>query len=254
MLLSADDPPAFELVRRTGRSPYLLTADHAGRAVPRRLGDLGVPGAAMATHIASDLGIAELARGVSERLDAWLILQSYSRLLIDANRPPGSPQSIVTLSERTRVPGNERLSAPDAEAREREILQPYHDCIRDELEQRAATNQPIALCSLHSFTPTFMGITRPWHIGVLFNRDARLARVVLQLLRQDRSLTVGENEPYSVSDETDYTVVVHGERRGIPHVEIEIRQDLIATETGQASWSDRLAGVLRNAYAAIDPT
>ncbi|MEO8605861.1 MAG: N-formylglutamate amidohydrolase [bacterium] len=250
MLLTDDDPAVFSLVRPAGASPYLLAVDHAGRALPRRLGDLGVSAAALATHIASDLGIAEVARRVAQHLDAWLILQNYSRLVIDVNRPPGTPQSILTLSERTRVPGNEQLSQVDAASREREIFAPYHARIRQELDRRAAAERPTALCALHSFTPSFLGEARPWHVGVLYNRDPRLGRALLAGLRRDPALVVGDNEPYAVSDETDFTVVTHAERRGIPYVEIEIRQDPIADDAGQARWAQRLTGLLQEAYAS----
>jgi predicted N-formylglutamate amidohydrolase len=250
-LLRADDPPAFCCERSAGASDYVLTADHASRRLPASLGDLGVASEALTTHIAWDVGIAEVARRVSERLDACLILQSYSRLVIDANRTPRTAQSIVTLSERTRVPGNQELTQSDIERREREIFFPYHQCIQEALDQRSARERPIALCSLHSFTPSFHGVARPWQIGVLYNRDARLGHALLELLREDPALVVGDNQPYAVSDETDYTVVVHAERRGIPYVEIEIRQDLITGEAGQVSWAERLADLLPRIYGRV---
>jgi predicted N-formylglutamate amidohydrolase len=252
-LLGPDDPPAFCVERPTGASAYLLTADHAGRQLPRSLGSLGVSSEALATHIAWDIGVAQVARLVSERLDAWLIVQSYSRLLIDANRPPRTAQSILTLSEYTRICGNEGLTEADVEQRENEVFLPYHACIRAELERRLHAGRPVALCSLHSFTPSFKGVVRPWQIGVLYNRDARLAHALLALLREDPELVVGDNEPYSVSDETDYTVVIHAERRGIPYVEIELRQDLISDELGQQSWAGRLGDLLARVYASVVP-
>jgi predicted N-formylglutamate amidohydrolase len=169
--------------------------------------------------------------------------------VIDANRPPGSPQSIVTLSERTRVSGNEGLSRADAEAREREIFHPYHDRIRAELDRRAQAERPAIVVALHSFTPRFLDKDREWHAGVLYNRDPRLGRALLALLREELGLVVGDNEPYALGDATDYTIVTHGEKRGLSHVEIEIRQDLIAEASGQREWAERLARLLEQARA-----
>jgi predicted N-formylglutamate amidohydrolase len=245
LLLGADDPPPFTVEHAEGASPYFLTCDHAGRALPRQLGSLGVAAADLTRHIAWDIGIASVARALADRLDACLILQNYSRLVIDANRPPGSAQSIVTLSERTRIPGNDALSRAEVEQREREIFHPYHDRIRAELDRRVAAGQSTVLVSLHSFTPSFMDRAREWHGGVLYQRDPRVGRALLELLRAEEGLLIGDNQPYAVSDETDYTVVIHGERRALPHVELEIRQDLIADAAGQASWAERLTRVLR---------
>jgi predicted N-formylglutamate amidohydrolase len=249
LLLSEDDPPAFQIERPAGASDFVLVCDHAGRALPRALGDLGVSADQLTAHVAWDIGIAGVGRILSAQLDAFLILQTYSRLVIDANRPPGSPQSIVTLSERTHVPGNCDLSRADAERREREIFRPYHDRIRAELDRRAQAKRATVLVALHSFTPRFMDDQRAWHAGVLYNRDPRLGRALLALLRAEPDLVVGDNEPYALGDATDYTIVTHGEKRGLPHVEIEIRQDLIAEPSGQTAWAERLARLLEQARA-----
>ena len=135
--------------------------------------------------------------------------------------------------------------------RAREIFAPYHDAIARQLDERKRAGRRTVLISLHSFTPVYGGLARPWQVGVLYNRDAAFARVLLDLLRGERDLTVGDNEPYTVDDETDYTIPVHGEQRGIPHVAIEIRQDLIGAEDGQRLWADRLAKLLPMAAAKI---
>ncbi|MET0340482.1 MAG: N-formylglutamate amidohydrolase [Polyangiales bacterium] len=250
-LLGPDDPAPHEVVRPTGGSRFVLTADHAGRRLPRALGDLGVSASELARHIAYDLGIEALARAVSARLDAFLILQTYSRLAIDPNRPPGVPQSITARSERTDIPGNLDL-APDAiEARQRELFWPYHHRITAELDQRKADGREAVLIALHSFTPVYMDDARPFHAGVLYNRDPRLARALLARLRDDSSLVVGDNEPYALGDLSDYTVPTHGEKRGLLHVEIEVRQDLLADEVGVTAWADRLARDLERAYADV---
>jgi predicted N-formylglutamate amidohydrolase len=188
---------------------------------------------------------------LAQRLDALLVLQTYSRLVIDCNRPPGSAQSILSLSEATPIPGNEAVTAEDAVARGREIFQPYHDRIRAELAARQAQHRPTILIAMHSFTPVFHAEQRPWHAGVLYNRDARLATALLRVLRRDRQLVVGDNQPYSVSDATDYTIPVYGEAGGLLHVGMELRQDLIADEAGQEQWAVRLADALPSAVAEI---
>ncbi len=250
-LLSEDDPPVFLIERSEGSSAFLLTCDHAGRQIPRKLASLGLSEHQLSTHVAWDLGVAELGRRLSTRLDAFLIAHSYSRLVIDANRPPGAPDSIPTLSERTRIAANEGLSSGDARTRCEEVFHPYHQRIRDELDARRARARPSVLIALHSFTPVFMDERRPWDVGVLYGRDPRLARLVRDGLRSDGTLIVGDNQPYSVSDASDYTVIVHGEQRGIPHVELEIRQDLLASASDVQSWAERLGAVLEEAVPQI---
>lgn len=250
-MLTESDPPVFEVLRPLASSPFLLTGDHAGNVLPRALGDLGLGAHDRARHIAWDLGIAELARHLSHALDAFAILHTYSRLAIDVNRPPGTPQSIVTESEGTPIPGNLGLSSDAARARADALFFPYHERIRAELDRRVAAAQPAVLVALHSFTPIYHGHVRRWHAGVLHGRDARLALPLFALLRAEPELCVGLNEPYAVDDETDYAVRVHGEQRGIHHVELEIRNDLIADARGVATWSERLARLLRVAYATL---
>jgi predicted N-formylglutamate amidohydrolase len=250
-LLAPDEPAAVIEYRPAGASPFLLVCDHAGRRIPRRLQNLGLGEADLACHIGWDIGIAGLARHLADRLDAALIMQPYSRLVIDCNRPPGSATSIAPMSEATRIAGNENLSALEAALRLREIFMPYHSTIARHLDARAHARRPTILISLHSFTPVYAGVARPWHAGVLYNRDNRLAAALLDLLRASGELVFGDNEPYSVTDDTDYTIPVHGEQRGLPHVAIEIRQDLIGEEPGQQEWGDRLAQLLPRAAAAI---
>jgi len=243
-LLEANEPAAFRVERPQGRSPYFLTCDHAGARVPRKLGSLGVSAEDLGRHIAWDIGAADVAIKLAAALDAFAILQTYSRLVIDCNRRPGIPASIVRISESTRIPRNEIVTIEEAAAREREIFRPYHDRISTELTTRQAQGRPTLLISVHSFTPRFHGKERPWHAGVLYNRDARLAGELLRRLRAEPGLVIGDNEPYSVGDTTDYTIPEHGERRGLPHVGIELRQDLIAAEPGQREWAERLARAL----------
>jgi len=244
VLLGADDPPPFDLSGRDAPSPFVIICDHASRRLPRALDSLGLSSGALATHIAWDIGALGVARALASALDAFVAWQRYSRLVIDCNRPLSSADSIVTRSERTDVPGNANLTAADAAARAAEIFRPYHAEIRNHLDTRRAAHRPAILVSVHSFTPVFLDVPRPWHCGVLFNRDARLAEPLLRLLRDEPGLVVGCNEPYAASDLTDFSLVHHGEARDIPCVEIEIRQDLIDDPAAQNAWAQRLARLL----------
>lgn len=250
-LLSDGDPPVFRIGRPLARSPFVLTCDHGGRRIPQRLGNLGLDDEALRAHVAWDIGIAELGDRLSERLDAFLIVQNYSRLVIDMNRPLDSPDSIVKLSERTRVAANEGLSALETRQRVDEIFEPYHGRIRAELDARREAGRPALLVALHSFTPVYLDQPRQWHAGVLYGRDARLAHRMLVALRSDDSLVVGDNQPYAVSDATDFSVVTHGEQRGLAHVEIEIRQDLLVREADLDGWARRLGDILEEAATQV---
>lgn len=250
-LLAADEPAPVTVHNENGLSPFLIVADHAGNSIPRALGRLGVPETECERHIAWDIGIAAVSRLVADALDATLIQQNYSRLVIDSNRPPGAETSMPEISEATPVPGNIGLSEGGKAARVREIFRPYHDRIESELDRRRQAGRPAALIAMHSFTPVFRGVARPWHAGVLYNRDPRFAHLLMALLKREEGLVVGNNEPYDVNDATDYTIPVHGERRGLHHEAIEIRQDLIAGDQGQRTWAALLARLLPRAYQEL---
>ncbi|MBV8926193.1 MAG: N-formylglutamate amidohydrolase [Bradyrhizobium sp.] len=250
-LLGVNDPaPVFEL-NATGRSPFLFTSDHYGRLVPEPLGDLGLAPSEFERHIALDIGIAGVAERLAKRLDAHLIAQRYSRLVIDCNRPPRIASSIPLLSEATTIPGNEGLTREDAATRRRAIFDPYHHRIDEAIDQRLHGKRPTILVSLHSFTPVYAGVARPWHVGTLYQRDRILPPLLLKALRAEGDLVVGDNEPYAVRDDTDYTIPVHGEARGLINSGIEIRQDLIADQSGQQQWAERLARILTGIEATL---
>ena len=250
-LLASDEPSPVTIYNAGGTSPLLLVADHAGNRIPRALGDLGVSEAERARHIGWDIGIAGVSRRLADALDAVLIQQNYSRLVIDCNRPPGVPSSMPELSEVTAIPGNVGLTQVQKAARITEIFKPYHDAIDAELTGRLQSGRPVALVAMHSFTPVYKGYVRPWHFGVLYNRDDRFSKRLKAVLEAEGDLTIGDNEPYSVDDLTDYTIPVHGEKRGLHHLAIEIRQDLIADDEGQAAWAARLARLLPQTYGAL---
>jgi predicted N-formylglutamate amidohydrolase len=188
---------------------------------------------------------------VAAALDAPLIAQNYSRLVIDCNRDPSVESSIPRVGESTPIPGNVGLSPEAVAARRREIFEPYHARVRALLDERRNAGRATILVAQHTMTNIFKGVSRPMHAAILYNRDRRLAGHMLDLLRREPSLHIADNEPYFVSDESDYTIPRHGEARGLPHVEIEIRQDLVDEEAGQRDWARRISGALREAERAI---
>jgi predicted N-formylglutamate amidohydrolase len=250
-LIGPDEPPAFHAERRHGRSSFVILVDHASARIPHQLGDLGVPAAELRRHIAWDIGALAVARSVAEALDAPLIAQNYSRLVIDCNRDPTVPTSIPIVSELTEIPGNRGLNDAARLARRRAIFDPYHEHIGALLAERIAAGRRTIVVAQHSMTDVFKGMRREMHAAVLYNRDPRFARLVLDRLRREPGIVVGDNQPYFVSDETDYTIPRHGERTGLPHVEIEIRQDLLLDEPGQREWAIRITRVLTEAEVAF---
>ena len=244
MLLAEDEPKAFEVARENARSPYLVLCDHASRRIPRSLGTLGLPVSELERHIAWDLGAAGLARRLADKLDAWLILQNYSRLVIDCNRRLDRPDSIAEQSEDTAVPGNVGLSSDERRARADEIFEPYHARIRAELDRRASARPAPIVLFVHSFTPVYRGVARPWQAGVLHHRDTRLALPLLRALEREPGLTVGDNQPYAANALSDYGIVEHAEARGFAPLELEVRQDLLADADGQDEWAERFARLI----------
>lgn len=250
-LLGSKDPPPFTVVNPGGQSALVLICDHASNTVPAALKQLGLGLEERVRHIAWDIGAAGVTRRLAARLDAPAVLCGYSRLVIDCNRPPGDPTSIAEVSDGTFVPGNRALDDAAVEARVNEIFWPYHQAITQMLAQRwrHGHGRAPALVAIHSFTPTMNGFRRPWHLGVLWNRDSRLAGPLLDRFRVDPELCVGDNEPYS-GREVGFTMDTHGGAAGLPHVEVEIRQDLLADEVGRERWAtvvgDVLAAALRD--------
>lgn len=253
-LLQESDPQPVGEERVHGRSHFLLIADHAGNAVPQRLGDLGISFADLNRHIGIDIGIHGVSQRLSALLDAPYVFQRYSRLVIDCNRIPGNATSIAPVSDSTHIPANQGLTPEVIAQRQDEIFWPYQKAVAHQIgAMRDISVRPVVI-AMHSFTPKHgdYPTPRPWQIGVLFNRDERLARSLIALLEREGDLMVGINQPYAVEDNVDYAVPVHCERGGLIHVELEIRQDLIGTASGQAAWAERLARLLPLALDAVD--
>jgi predicted N-formylglutamate amidohydrolase len=257
--LSANDPPVFELCHPNGAAPVLLTCDHASRIVPAAMDRLGLTDVALAQHIGWDIGAASVTRLLAPRLDAPAVLAGYSRLVIDCNRPPHDPSSIPSESDGIAIPGNAALSAASRHERVAALFEPYHTAIDEQLTRVSAGGRAPAVISMHSFTPRMNGFARPWHIGVLWDGEGRIATPLLEALRVDLDpAVVGDNQPYSAREPVGYTQRHHAFDRGLPHVALELRQDLIAEEKGAAEWAERLARLLKpilagsRLYVAID--
>ena len=248
-LLADDEPAAFSLLHARSRSPFLLTADHAGRLIPKSLGTLGLGPEDLARHIAWDIGIAQVTKGLAAALGAAAVLQTYSRLVIDCNRSPEMPSAFPAVSEETKIPGNAALNEAEKLARQQAIFDPYHKAITQALDQRA-TQAPLYV-AMHSFTPVYLQVQRPMHVAVLYHRSPRASKLLAGLLRHEPELVVAENAPYQMSDACDYSVPVHAERRGLDYLEIEIRQDLIADAAGQGEWVARLARLLPEVHKQL---
>lgn len=235
--------PPVVLRNEAGRSPVVLTCEHASNFIPARYGRLGLPPSEVERHIAWDIGAAALAEALSQALDAPLFLGTHSRLLIDLNRPPGVASSIPERSEVTDIPGNRDLDPRERRWRENALLAPYHARIADFLGRRDA---PTLLGAIHSFTPVYLGDRRPWHAGILYGRAEAFGTAVAQALAREPGLNVGTNVPYRITREGDYTIPVHGDDRGIPAILVEIRNDLLGDTDAVARWSARLASALQS--------
>ena len=247
-LLGPRDPHPVRVSNPDGAASFVLVSDHAGRRRPRALGDLGVGAADWNRHIAYDIGIKGVGGLLARLLGAPLVEQRYSRLVIDCNRPAGHPGSIPPVSEATAVPANRALDPACVGAREGEILHPYHAAIASLLGRRRAAGQRTVLVALHSFTPVYDGVARPWHAGILHDAaHGSYAGRVLAAMQLAPDLVIGDNEPYALTALSDYTVPLHAWSAGLDHVELEIRQDLISKPRGQAEWAARLACWLASA-------
>jgi predicted N-formylglutamate amidohydrolase len=229
------------------RFPVLLVCDHASSLVPAALNNLGLSADDLSRHIAIDLGAAALTRALASRLAVPAVLSGYSRLVVDCNRHLHDPSAFAEVSDGTVVPGNLNLSAEARRGRADALYWPYHGAIQRALD--VLGGRP-ALIALHSFTPDMGNVARPWHIGVLWDQDARLAEPLLRALRANDHLCVGDNEPYSGRHPSGYTIDAHAEARGLAHVSIEIRQDLLATSAGVDRWAALLAAALHPILAA----
>ena len=243
-LLAADEPAPFELIGSDERRPLVLACDHASNRVPRSLRGLGLSHDTLEEHVTWDIGAGAVTRLLSKRLRTCAVFGTYSRLVIDLNRDLDDPTAFPRISDGVLVPANLGLTVEARAERARAIFKPYHEALRRVIhEQTTATQTPVIIC-IHSFTPYLHGVLRPWQVGVLWDKDPRVALRLMSALRESGDIVVGDNEPYSGRHPADYTVDHHAEAFGLAYAAIEIRQDLISDDAGQRRWADRLADVL----------
>jgi predicted N-formylglutamate amidohydrolase len=241
-LLAPGEGPA--VTARDGAGDLVIVCEHASNRLPESLGTLGLTAADLERHIAWDPGAAEIAKGLAARFRAGLVMQRYSRLAIDCNRDPSLPDAIATVSETTVIPGNANLSEAERQERIAALWRPFHDGLAGLLDRREAAGRPTTLVTIHTFTPVYRGVSRPWHAGIISTDKRELAEAMLAGLRREAGLVVGDNQPYSAKDNVDYTIRRHGRDRGLPHVMIEIRNDLLREAGDVAAWTTRLADAL----------
>lgn len=236
-------PPPMRVLNAEGSSPYVLLCEHASRFIPDEYEGLGLAEADLTRHIAWDIGAAQVSVQLSQALDAPLVMAGYSRLLIDLNRPPGSPTSIPEVSETTVIPGNLNLTIAERVRREANYFEPFQSAVRQLLDARLHKGKTSTIIGVHSFTPVFKGVARPWRAGILYRRAQDFGHALAEALGGPAE-AIAENEPYQIEDDSDYTVPIHGDARGLDAVLVEIRQDLIAEDAGALAWSKRLAAAL----------
>lgn len=248
-LLAAGEPPPFELINAAGRAPVILCCDHASRLIPRKLSQLGLQGDDLTRHIAWDIGAADVARHMSNVLDAPAVLCGYSRLVVDCNRLVQDPTLMPGRSDGTIVPGNAALTETERNARLAAIYVPYHRALEDLAEQMRRRHGVAAMLSIHSCTDRMNGEYRPWEICICWERDNRISAPVMAALRARGSVVVGDNQPYGLVIGEDCSVPIHGMRRGWPHLLVEVRQDLIGTAETARKWADILIDAVRPVLA-----
>jgi predicted N-formylglutamate amidohydrolase len=231
--------PAFEVLRRDAKGPFVILCDHASHHIPAELNGLGLGPAGLARHIAWDIGAAGVARELSKLLDAPAILCGTSRLVIDCNRHPGAVDLIPEVSDGTWIPGNQNLTAQARQSRVERWFAPYHDEIDSMLAARSAF-----VLSIHSMTPVLAGVPRPWQISLSSYSDRSIVDPLLETLRRPGDITVGDNQPYDLDPAVDYSIPFHAMRRNLPYLQVEFRQDELADAKGQDAWAQRLAAAL----------
>lgn len=252
-LIGADEPPPFSILNPEGKARVLLVGDHASNLIPRALRQLGLADEVLEQHVAYDIGSAKLLAHLSEHLDAPAVRAGYSRLVIDLNRSLEDATAIPELSDNILIPGNRGLSREDRDARIHSFYVPYRAAIDQMLHGFRARGIVPALIAIHSFTPVMAGFERPWHFGMLWDKDPRIPLRLMKNLRQHPSRpNVGDNQPYSGKHPADYTIDHHAEAAGLPHVSIEVRQDLVDTEEGAEEWATVLHDCLRGILADDD--
>ncbi len=245
---STNNWPAYEVIDGNWSAGMLLLCDHASNALPAQYEHLGLSVAELNRHIAYDIGMRDLTLKLAQRLGVPAVLSTFSRLLVDPNRGEDDPTVLMRLSDGAVIPGNRYADAQEKERRLANYHRPYHNAITQAIDRMICDGKPPLLISMHSFTAVWRGVPRPWHAGILWDKDARAIRAFIEALERDGDLVVGDNEPYKGSLKND-TMYRHGTLRGLAHALLEVRQDLVSDERGIAEWADRLQPILKELMA-----
>lgn len=249
LLIGPGDPPPFMTYNDHGSAPVLLVADHASPFFPASMNQLGLADWVLEKHVAWDIGVDELIRFLADELDAPAILAGFSRLIVDPNRRPDDPGAIPPISDGIAIPGNLDLDEKQRAQRIQSFYKPYHDAITRRLNRFHERGITPAMIAVHTCTPEFDRVVRPWHIGVMWDKDPRIPQHVMNFFRRSDEVCIGDNEPYSGRHPHDFTIDFHAEAAGLPHVGFEVRQDLVCNREGARRWAGILAGALQGILA-----
>ena len=248
-LIRPGDPAPYSWYNADGRAPIFVVCDHASREFPAAMNRLGLAPWVMDQHVVCDFGAARMTRSLAERFDAPALLAGYSRVVVDLNRCLDDPTCFIQVSDGIAIPGNLEISNDDRELRTRSFYRPYHDAIASRLAEFEANGIVPVLVAVHSCTPVFDKFVRPWHIGVLWDKDPRIAIPLLERLNRIDNICVGANEPYSGRHPHDFTVDFHAESAGLPNINLEFRQDLIESREGTRVWAERVGDIMQEILA-----
>ncbi len=248
-LIGPGDPPPFVTYNDNGKAPVLLVADHASPFFPAALNQLGLADWVLERHVAWDIGSDMLTRFLADKLDSPAVLAGFSRLIVDPNRKLDAPTAFTELTDGISIPGNIGLDETQKSLRVQSFFKPYHDAIADKLKEFKNQGIVPAMISIHTCTPVFEQVVRPWHIGILWDKDPRISQAFIDHFNQVEGICIGDNEPYSGRHANDFTIDHHAEAAGLPHMGIEVRQDLVNDMDGASKWAGILASGLENILA-----
>jgi predicted N-formylglutamate amidohydrolase len=249
-LIGPDDPPPYHVINEDGSGQVLLVGDHVSNRLPASMNRLGLDESVMHKHVAYDIGTRKLIHRLSQHLDAPAVLAGYSRLLVDLNRSLEDPSIMPEVSDNISIPGNQNLTRAQRSERIHCFYTPYRSAIDHMLHRFRTRGQVPAFIAIHSFTPEMAGVVRPWHAGMLWDKDPRIPIPLMKKLRgRPENFHIGDNQPYSGRHPADYTIDHHAESAGLPHVSIEIRQDLVSTDEGAERWASILDEALQDILA-----
>ena len=244
-LIGPGDPPPFMTYNDHGKARVLLVADHASPFFPAHMNQLGLADWVLENHVACDIGSDMLTRFLADKLDARAVLAGFSRLIVDPNRKLADPSAFTEVSDGIAIPGNIDLDEEQKTLRVQSFFEPYHNAIEASLESFKAQDIVPAMISVHTCTPVFDRVVRPWHIGIMWDKDPRIPQALIAHFEGNEEICIGDNEPYSGRHPNDFTIDYHAEPAGLPHVGIEVRQDLVADAAGARSWAGILASALQ---------